>query len=807
MEPRRMLRPFMRSLAVMAALGFSSCVDSPGPEGPAGPQGPAGEPGAPGENGAQGDVGPAGPQGEQGDVGPQGPQGPQGEQGPKGDPGTPGEQGPTGPSAAWVFNVKSEIPGALVGTIDEVTLGTTSTVEFTVTDALGRGAVGLKAGSSGNVRFALAKLVPGASGDPSQWVSYINRKATSGANSATQATAERTGTLVDHGDGSYTYTFAANVTAAVDPVTNAPIVYQPTLTHRLVMQVSGGDLPALNLPYEFVPSGLPITETRNIVSEESCNGCHNQLRAHGSRYEADYCVVCHNPGTSDPANGNSANMGPMIHKIHMGHNLPGDPFVLGGQDFSEVTYPQAINNCRKCHDGGIASTPQGDNWMDVPNMVACTSCHTQTTFAGANPTHSGGAQANNSLCSSCHTAAKIDGYHMSTESTPHNPNVPAGLSLFSYQVTSVTLDANLKPTVEFKVLRDGQPMSVNPLPTDITGGPSFLLAYALPQGPNSNPNDYNNLGRAAGQPASVSLANLRAGTAGTLTASTTNTGAWVAFINTAFPAGSTLRSIALQGAFTQVTTGGNVQRLVESVTSPVTGEAARRHVVNNDKCASCHEQLSLHGGSRVQNIDVCVMCHNPDLSTSGRAADPANLALPASTADDYGPDPLLFPESSNHFKFMIHGIHASAFRTTPYEFVRDRGTSGVYYYNWSEVTFPGIVSDCRTCHDGGSYELPLADGLLPTTVRTTTGNPAETRAQITAVRSTVPNPTDLIVSPTAASCYPCHDSWMAAAHMEQNGGAIEWPRLQWETERPVETCAICHGPGRSVDVDLVHNIE
>ncbi|HRE91990.1 MAG TPA: OmcA/MtrC family decaheme c-type cytochrome, partial [Myxococcota bacterium] len=659
---------------------------------------------------------------------------------------------------------------------------------------------------SGQVRFALAKLVPGASGDPSQWVSYINRKATSGANSVTQATAERTGALVDHGDGSYTYTFALDVTAVVDPVTSAPIAYQPTLTHRVVLQLSGGGLPALNVAHDFVPNGTAVTMTRDIVSEESCNGCHNQLRAHGSRYESDYCVVCHNPGTTDPSNGATANFGPMIHKIHMGHNLPGDPYVLGGHDYSEVTYPQAINNCRKCHDGSLESTPEGDNWLEVPSIVACTSCHTETTFTAGSATHTGGPQANNTLCASCHTTEKIELYHMSNESTPNNPNIPAGLSTFAFEILSVTIDADRKPTVEFRVLRDNQPMSVAPLPTDVTGGPSFLLAYAQTQGDNDAPLDYNNLGRSQAQPASVSLANLRAGTAGTLTASTTNAGAWRAFINTAYPVGATMRSIALQGSFTQVTAGGNVSRLVESQTLNATGDLERRSVVNNDKCGNCHEQLSLHGGSRVQNIDVCVMCHNPNLSTSGRGADPANLLLASSDADDYGPDPLLFPESSNHFKFMIHGIHAAAFRTTPYEFVRDRGTSGVYYYNWSHVTFPGIVSDCQTCHDSGTYELPLPDGLLPTTIRTTTGDPNETRQQIGAARSSVPNTTDLIMSPTAAACAPCHDSWMASAHMEQNGAAIEWPRGLWESEKPVETCAICHGPGRTSDVDVMHGL-
>lgn len=770
----------------------------PGEQGPAGPQGEPGEDGEDGEPGAKGDKGDQGETGAQGIPGPKGDNGSQGPAGPA---------GPTGPSAAWVFNVKAEIPDALVGEITRVVVGQQTVVDFKVTDDVGRGAVGLSGGNTGNVRFTLAKLVPkSAAKDPSYWQSYINRKVTEGGVSVTQATAERNGQLVDHGDGSYTYTFAANITAAVDPVTTATITYEPSFTHRIALQISGGGLPPLNAVHDFVPAGTAMTESRKIVSTDSCNGCHGAVTAHGSRYEVDYCVTCHNPGTVDVATGMNVALGPMVHKIHMGHNLPGDPYLIGDHDYSHVTYPQNIQNCRKCHDGSLEETPEGDNWMDVPSISACGSCHATTTFT-VGGTHSGGAMADNSLCSSCHTAAKNEEYHMLFEVTPHNPTIPNTLSTFQFIIHGVTVDADRKPTVEFTVLRDTAPMDLITLPADVSSGPSFLLAYASPQG-GIDSVDFNNLGRAAGQPQSVSLANLRTGAnnSGSLTANASRPGSYFAFINTAFPEGTILRSIGLQGSFNQNVGGTNIARRVISTTAPVGDDEPRREVVDNDKCANCHERLELHGGSRVHDVGICVMCHNANLSTSGRGADPAHLALAASDADDYGPDPLLFPESSNHFKFMIHGIHAAGFRSTPYEFVRDRQTSGVFYYDWSHITFPSILSNCETCHNEGTYELPLADGVLPTTLRTTSGE-GEDRAAILAARTSVPNATDLIASPTAATCYPCHDSWMAAAHMEQNGGAIEWPRAQWEAERPIETCALCHGPGRMADIAVEHAIE
>ena len=82
-------------------------------------------------------------------------------------------------------------------------------------------------------------------------------------------------------------------------------------------------------------------------------------------------------------------------------------------------------------------------------------------------------------------------------------------------------------------------------------------------------------------------------------------------------------------------------------------------------------------------------------------------------------DTWTWPEDTNNLKDMIHGIHASAVRTFDYEFVRGRN-DGIYY-NWSEVTFPAEdgVRNCLLCHMEGTYELPLADNVLATTVRTT----------------------------------------------------------------------------------------
>jgi OmcA/MtrC family decaheme c-type cytochrome len=608
---------------------------------------------------------------------------------------------------------------------------------------------------------------------------------------------------VDHGDGTYTYTFAKDLGAY-----DAAITYDPTLRHRFAIQSSGGEWAYVNLVYDFVPNQLPgpnftFPDSRDIVTTAACNECHGTLTLHGSRIETKYCVVCHNP-TLDGGNGHFTKM---VHGIHAA-GIRSTPYSIGSASFGEVTYPQDLKNCRKCHKG-----TDSDNWKTKPSMQACSACHDDVDFSGAG-THI--AQATNQLCNLCHTPDYIENKHLTDNATPNNPNVPVGAANFTYEISGVTADGNNSPVVVFRILKDGVPATFvtyapggTTLLTGFTGSPSFMVAYALAQDPHDSPIDYNNRGNTAGQPVTVSIQNCWNGTQGTLTGPD-GSGFYTATLNGSgnagrWPVGATLRAVALQGYFTQVSPA--LARHTISVMKACTGDTARRAVVDSANCAKCHEWFEGHGGNRVYQVQVCVMCHVPNLSTSGRGSDPANLALPASTADDmFGLDPLLYPEDTNNFKDMIHGIHASEPRTVPFEFVRDRGTSGIYGYDWSEVTFPGILNNCTTCHLAGTYEIDgMADqALLPSNVRTTSGDPAEIRATILAYRASVPNATDLVNSPVGSSCFYCHTSAAAQAHMEFNGASFGWERGDFETSAPYESCEVCHGPGKVADVEVVH---
>jgi len=185
----------------------------------------------------------------------------------------------------------------------------------------------------------------------------------------------------------------------------------------------------------------------------------------------------------------------------------------------------------------------------------------------------------------------------------------------------------------------------------------------------------------------------------------------------------------------------------------VTDSAAvpRRTIVSQESCDSCHEELSLHGGNR-KNVEYCAFCHIPSESDeSERAAD----NMPPVTID---------------LKYLVHRIHLGEEQEDPY-IVAGHGGSLV---DFSEVLYPGDLRNCEACHVDDSYTLPLASGVLPTVV-TEAGELVSTTPPVTSV------------------CSSCHDSEAVAAHAE----------LQ-TTESGVESCAVCHGEGKDLDVAEVH---
>jgi OmcA/MtrC family decaheme c-type cytochrome len=67
---------------------------------------------------------------------------------------------------------------------------------------------------------------------------------------------------------------------------------------------------------------------------------------------------------------------------------------------------------------------------------------------------------------------------------------------------------------------------------------------------------------------------------------------------------------------------------------------------------------------------------------------------------------------------------------------------------------------------------------------------------------------DVVVSPNTSACSGCHVSDLAKQHMMQNGGDFNARKAADSSliSSGVETCELCHGPGRTADVEMVHGV-
>ena len=327
-----------------------------------------------------------------------------------------------------------------------------ATVTFTVADENGDPVVGLASAS-----FSIVKLVPAADGKSfNEWVPYSYRTETVSGAGFPQADgyevdqgyreSSSAGTFVDNGDGSYTYTFALDLTSVTKPVSGEAVAYDRTLTHRVSVFFGGHSGATAEANFDFVPDGSTVTETRNIVETASCQSCHGgEFHGHGGdRLNVEGCVTCHNPSTFDAQSGESLDMKVMIHKIHAGAELASIPgadgivwdnpattedetadngeYALWGHRTSkhewwEVGFPAVIENCTKCHQGAGEDV---DNWKEAQSRDACGSCHDDVDFAvGTN--HTGGLQTDDLGCAFCHGEGRIADMLVAHDWVKHDP--------------------------------------------------------------------------------------------------------------------------------------------------------------------------------------------------------------------------------------------------------------------------------------------------------------------------------------------------------------------------------------------------
>jgi OmcA/MtrC family decaheme c-type cytochrome len=785
-----------------------------------------------------------------GSKGADGPTGATGATGPAGSP------GPTGSTLAHDISVAQSITAAISG----VSGGSQPTIYFNLVDQKGQPLRGLAASK---VSFAIARLSPGNNGTSSTWQSYINRIEQPGSGAwwgttptrqaTTESGAASGGSFKDNGDGTYSYKLSKDLSAYTPADAQGPAVaFDASLTHRVGLELRGtganGTNNGTNNPvFSWLPATGATTNllTRDIVSDKECDACHAKLALHGGpRTDVQYCVLCHNPGTTDSQSGNTLDFKVMIHKIHSGAKLPSvvaDPskgavpapgvgFVIWGfggslNNFNGVVFPQDTRNCTTCHNTADPNAADAANYQSVPNSAACGGCHDTINFiTGLNhgPTNQPVTDAD---CVTCHgPAATVNQGAWQVQAAHVVPERVAGTK-FKYNILSITDPSGAPPA-------DGGQLKITYSVTDPTSSDApYNLATATPfsgsdggglvcRGGGSarlaldvawSNGDYTNFGSGAlpAQPWSFNPLAVVAGCPGDAAATISGPDASGVYTlvtkkNGGLPAGIGSLTVVFEGhpavdtqnAGTAAGTGW--QRI--AVTTPVRYAAvndaapvARRKVVDIARCDRCHSQLTLHGNNRTDNPQACVACHNPGATDGGFRK---NIKDASGTITGFDPVDGRY-EQPIDFKFMIHAIHAAQLRAS-------QGAAPFIVYgfgnsknDFSEVGFPGQLNDCEACHAPGTY-YPVDDGAVQAT---TTSNGA-------TVNPHNPNPA-AATTPNMSLCSGCHVAASAITHMKQNGGSTTIQKDAYGrtiSGAGQETCTICHGPGATADVKVVHGV-
>jgi OmcA/MtrC family decaheme c-type cytochrome len=726
--------------------------------------------------------------------------------------GAAGPEGPTGPPG--VPGGGSIVVGssqAIQATINGVTVPEDGkpVVQLFLVDEQGRKLRGLPAG---NIRFVLARLEPPVNGKSSTWRAVTRRTEAfpdtpaptpadrvTGTGPRNQAYTETAtaGTWVDHQDGTYQYTFSKSL------VGDAEIPYDASLTHRVGLEIrtspnlSPTNIPANNAVFTFSPAtGSLVAESgREIVDNDTCNACHDNLSFHGdARFDLQYCAMCHESYSFDAQSGNSIDLKVMIHKIHAGANLPsvqaGGFYGIFGYgntfaDYSEVHFTQDLRNCQTCHQESDGDTPQASNWRMTVNREACGACHDNVNFdTGANH---GGVAATDDQCGSCHgPSSSISNGNLRPQVVHVDPIAAAGAK-FKYEVLQVIDTApGQTPTVTIRVVdptNGNAPYDIkaNPGPFQGDAGASLAVDIAWSTRPDFTNTGSGSATATTGTPAQPFRIDFKA----TAVPDPAFPGGFKATATRSIPADATGSGSALIEGRPTVDVDGNGTR--ERIPVASAGKAfaitdaapvAYREVVNITKCNDCHKQLTLHGESRTGNAELCATCHNPNATDINRRVAGSSCETVTGTLDDQSID----------FKFMVHAIHAGGIAN--YKVCGYNNTG----YDFSGVTYPGKLNNCEGCHLPDTYYPPDAATALATTF-----DAAPDRATPLGDRA---------VSPASTVCSTCHTSGSSRVHMELNGGSFDTIKAADSTTpgAPLETCATCHGPGRSADVKTVHGI-
>jgi OmcA/MtrC family decaheme c-type cytochrome len=546
--------------------------------------------------------------------------------------------------------------------------------------------------------------------------------------------------------------------------------------------------------------GAPIADVLTATGQ-TCENCHG---AFGDGFHYGYpanngknCTVCH-----DAENTNYPYVGYIGHGIHSSASMPSGSFDLETKDGLDswnyaIAFPSYMNNCSNCHEAGAS--------LDLANAQTfdfdfCTSCH--ETLAGlgtATAAHDTFDSAQ--VCTGCHGTDTVqdvhnaqgmmserggmivDGYDASVTEGARVNHMITGVSRVGDEL-SVTWGAEL----------DG--VAVDPCETDPAVGPTFQSGYSLLRAVffAGDPNNADNGATSPGQPLSTNLDFVGDAAAVPPVLPNTTCVGTVATTTVTLTAEEAVLTgngrVALQGkpvlefapadptATTDIQVRAKTPVYDYALADGAMMAPARRAVTDSAKCTGCHKgSLYQHGGNRIDNVEMCIMCHNEASSEQNVRVDfgvDASEAYDGKAGQTYG------------FKSMLHAVHASGHSEKAlviyrgrgiYAFAADRdqlsnwpgegslpvygsddGTGAPVMQNHNFVTahYPRDLNACSACHTDGFAVIPDATEAQATTVYAG-AEPWDNQLD------------DGLQGPVAAACLGCHQSGAAASHAYKEG--------------------------------------
>jgi OmcA/MtrC family decaheme c-type cytochrome len=590
-------------------------------------------------------------------------------------------------------------------------------------------------------------------------------------------------TLTDNGGGNYTITVIGGAAEASND-------------NRYMFRVGAGDDRETRVYFygDFANTPAEFAEPL-AVSAEACNACHGPegIGVHGGYFAAEDggepCLVCHGSDESDAPGEVVPSLAAVAHGYHSSVESWADPVE---PIEPHVTYPSYMNNCSVCHaeEAQLAAV----NAMPF-SPEGCFSCHgsiegipfeSETVAAG----HADFDETTN--CQGCHAeggfassyVAVTDAHNGAT--TERSGVIWDGVdlsvtegALIEWLITDVA-DDGTNVTITWQASYNGTGVD----PCNATAGEGAPVFFADGEGNLSILRNYAQgedfiLGTnpdGAGQPGS---------SPGVDDTNTTCAGNVATTVVPVEETEAMYGRVAIQGKPRLPSPDeGLMQVRAKTPTFDwVIGEGGaapeRRAVVDTSLCLQCHVgSLYQHGGNRVDNVDMCLLCHNTAANDQYVRVDNFG-GVDASEAYD--------GRSGQNFgiREMLHAVHSAGETGAPIVIYRGRGiyawagsedllqnwpteddctrsngspgrtvfgsdpetaTSDTCQpHNFHTPTYPRGLYDCAACHVEDLEVLPDPTKAMASTVET---GDAPFGDQVN----------DVLEGVTASSCMTCHRS-------------------------------------------------